>query len=39
MGWIGEEVKCDICTQGWVAVYREDTQKLECPNCGYFTQT
>jgi hypothetical protein len=29
----GEKVKCDLCSHQWIAVYHEDTEKLECPNC------
>lgn len=33
-GWIGAIVECDLCTNKWTAVYHEDCDKLECPNCG-----
>ena len=36
-GWIGEPVKCDLCAYKWVAVYHEDCDKLECPNCRNMT--
>jgi len=32
-GWLGESVVCDLCGHEWVAVYHEDCDKLECPNC------
>lgn len=32
-GWLGSKVKCDLCSYEWVAVYHEDCDKLECPNC------
>lgn len=32
-GWIGEDVECDLCGHKWKAVYHEDCEKLECPNC------
>jgi hypothetical protein len=32
-GWISSLVECDICTYQWVAVFHEDTERLECPNC------
>ena len=32
-GWLGESVVCDLCGYEWVAVYHEDCDKLECPNC------
>ena len=33
-GWVGDKVKCDLCSNEWIAVYHEDSEKLECPNCG-----
>jgi len=32
-GWIGESVKCNLCSYEWVAVRHEDSDRLECPNC------
>ena len=32
-GWLGNKVQCDLCGNEWVAVYHEDCDKLECPNC------
>ena len=32
-GWIGGNVKCDLCGQEWLAVYHESSDKLECPHC------
>lgn len=32
-GWIGNKVKCDLCSYVWTAVYHEGCDKLECPNC------
>jgi hypothetical protein len=31
--WISENVKCDLCSHKWIAVYHCDSDKLECPNC------
>ena len=28
-----QEVKCNHCGYEWVAVFPEDTEKLECPKC------
>lgn len=33
MCWCGSRVKCDLCNHEWVAVYKCDCEKLECPNC------
>mgnify|MGYP000034041562 CR=1 FL=1 len=33
-GWLGEQVKCDLCGYEWTAVYHESCDKLECSNCG-----
>lgn len=33
-GWIGEQVKCDLCAYSWVAVYHSSCDRLECMNCG-----
>lgn len=35
--WIGSKVKCDICSHEWIAVFRKDSEKLECPNCECYT--
>jgi hypothetical protein len=32
-GWCGELVKCDICGYKWAAVFPDDLDRLECPNC------
>lgn len=32
-GWIGENVECDLCGHKWIAVYHEDSERLQCPNC------
>jgi len=37
--FIAEPIECTICTHKWVAVYADNTDKLECPNCGYFNET
>lgn len=31
--WSEERVKCDLCSYNWVAVYPQDIERLECPNC------
>lgn len=36
-GWLSDKVTCDICIHSWVAVYHEDCEKLECPNCEQMT--
>ena len=33
-GWLGQEVKCDLCGHEWTAVHHESCDKLECSNCG-----
>ena len=32
-GWLSSKVKCDLCSKEWRAVYHQDSEKLECPNC------
>jgi ribosomal protein S27E len=32
-GWIGGRIKCDVCSNEWLAVYHNTSEKLECPNC------
>lgn len=38
MGYHSELVECQICTHEWVAVWPEEADKLECPNCGYLSE-
>lgn len=33
-GWLGSQVKCDLCGHEWTAVYHESSDRLECSNCG-----
>ena len=40
--WAYGTVKCDLCEHKWVAVRKEGSSVLECPNCnhlGPFTAT
>ena len=32
-GWLSNYVECSLCGYKWVAVYHEDTERLECSNC------
>ena len=36
--WAVGAVTCLICNHTWVAVRPADTSKLECPNCGNFSE-
>jgi len=31
--WSSGMVKCDLCSNTWVAVRPTGIEKLECPNC------
>lgn len=31
--WAGSKVKCDLCSNIWIAVFEVTCEKLECPNC------
>ena len=31
--WCAGFVKCDLCNFIWLAVYHEDSERLECKNC------
>lgn len=31
--WLSAKVTCDLCSYSWVAVYHEDSDRLECANC------
>lgn len=32
--WISSKVKCDLCSYEWIAVYHQDSERLECNKCG-----
>ena len=32
--WLTEEVRCDLCSYEWWAVYHIDCDRLECNRCG-----
>lgn len=36
--WAAGAVTCSICTHAWVAARPANTTKLECPNCGNFSE-
>lgn len=36
-GWIPAKVECNLCGHKWIAVYQEDSEELECDNCGNMT--
>ena len=37
IGWLGQQVKCDLCGHEWTAVYHESSDRIECPECGHMS--
>lgn len=37
--WVSGPIICLICSHEWVAVRPEETQLVECPNCGFENET
>jgi transposase len=35
--WEVSQVECDLCGHNWTVVRPENTERLECPNCGNTT--
>lgn len=35
-GWCGEFVRCDLCGHKWSAVFPEELDRIQCPNCKQF---
>jgi hypothetical protein len=31
--WAADYIQCDLCSHKWTAVYPEELDRLECPNC------
>jgi hypothetical protein len=38
MNYLANIVSCELCSYKWVAVYPEETNKLECTNCNNITE-
>lgn len=31
--WTSNQIKCDLCSHKWTAVYPVELDRIECPNC------